>query len=276
MLLAVLSIACSGHAYVPNSQFIFNRLTAQHGKGTYVIEDEVSIHEGSETAVIRENWIVVDGGEMRVMAQGDGIRAFRILKKGRLFWVDDTGSERSSDLSPDAYMKALIMRTPVEEKRVFFTWGILPPDVFKEKKLPKEAKDIEVATEPFARLARVGGTIAVAYGKPSPVSGPPGPGVWIEQDQFVIRKMRTPDGAEIFLNDYGTFSRGLVFPKSQSVTFDNHTAQIRVLKITASELSADYKRQFDLAWLRGRSDVRSTWPPTALGPVIQEFYRRFR
>src|ERR1039458_1194054 len=90
LILAAAFIACSAEAYIPNSQFVFNRIASQHGKGTYLIEDEVTIHEGSENAVIRENWIVVDGGEMRLSAQGEGTRVFRIMKKGRLYWVDET------------------------------------------------------------------------------------------------------------------------------------------------------------------------------------------
>src|ERR1700734_2843397 len=81
MILAAAFIACSAEAYIPSSQFVFNRITAQHGKGTYLIEDEVVIHEGAENAAIHENWIVIDGGEMRLSAQGGGARIFRIMKK---------------------------------------------------------------------------------------------------------------------------------------------------------------------------------------------------
>src|ERR1700679_2042874 len=84
MLLAAAFIACSAHAYVPSSQFIFNRVTSTHGRGAYLIEDEVSLHEGNDAITLRENWIVIDGGEMRVSAQGSGARVFRVLKKGRI------------------------------------------------------------------------------------------------------------------------------------------------------------------------------------------------
>ena len=276
MILAAAFIACSAEAYIPNSQFVFNRLTAQHGKGTYLVEDEVTIHEGTENVVIRENWIVVDGGEMRLSAQGDGAHVFRIMKKGRLYWVDDKGAERSAEIPQSHVMRNIMMRTPNEEKRIFVNWGILPPDVFHDKKLPKDLKDIKVESEPFVRLGRIGGAVALAYGKPSPADGQPTPGLWIEQDQFNIRKMRSPDGAEVYLNDYGVYSKGLVFPKTQIINFDNHMATVRVLKVSSIVLSGDYSRQFDLNWLRGRPDTRSAWPQSTLGPVVQEFYRRFR
>lgn len=276
MILAAAFIACSAEAYIPSSQFVFNRLAAQHGRGTYLIEDEVTIHEGTENAVIRENWVVIDGGEMRLSAQGDGARVFRIMKKGRQYWVDDTGSERSAEIPQSHIMRNIMMRTPNEEKRIFVNWGVLPPDVFRDKRLPKDVKDIKVESDPFVRLGRVGGALTLAYGKPSPNEGQPAPGLWIEQDQFNIRKMRSPDGAEVYLNDYGSYSKGLLFPKTQIVNFDNHMATIHVLRVSSIVLSGDYSRQFDLNWLRGRPDTRSAWPQSTLGPVVQEFYRRFR
>jgi hypothetical protein len=269
-------IACSAHAYVPSSQFIFSRVAAQHGKGTYLIEDEVTIKEGADTSTVKENWVVIDGGEMRLSAVGDGARLFRIMKKNRLFWVDETGSERSTEIPQGNIMRSLLTRNSVDEKRIFVNWGVLPPEVFREKKLSKDVKELHIESEPFVRLGRISGAVTYAYGTPAPVEGAAAPGLWIEQDQFNIRKLRTPDQGEVYLNDYGSFSKGLVFPKSQVINFDNHTASIRVVRISSIELSNDYKRQFDINWLRGRPDVRSLWPPTPLGLVVQEFYKRYR
>jgi hypothetical protein len=173
-------------------------------------------------------------------------------------------------------MKILNMRTPAEEKRIFVNWGVLPPEVFREKKLPKDSKDIHIETEPFVHLARMGGAIAYSYGTPSPVEGTPLPGLWIEQDQFNIRKVRTPDTSEVFFNDYGTYSKGLVFPKSQVFVFDNHTVNVRVTRVLSTELNSDFKKQFDINLLRGRVDAKALWPPNSIGPVVQEFYKRFR
>jgi hypothetical protein len=276
MVIAAAFIACTAEAYIPSSQFVFSRVAAQHGKGAYIIDDEVSIHEGTENVVIRENWLVVDGGEMRLSAFGDGTRVFRIMKRQRLFWVDDSGSERSSEIPPNHVMHNIMMRNPSEQKRVFVNWGVLPPEVYRDRKLPKEVKDIKVESEPFVRLGRVGGAVALAYGRPSTADGAPSPGLWIEQDQFNIRKMRGPDGSEVYLNDYGNYSKGLVFPKNQVINFDKHTASVRVLKIIAINMGGEYNRQFDLTWLRGKPDARSVWPQSTLGPVVQEFYKRFR
>jgi hypothetical protein len=277
MLLAAAFIACEAHAYVPSSQFIFNRVTSIHGKGAYSIEDEVSLHEGNDTLTLKENWIVIDGGEMRVAADGGGARIFRVTKKGRDFWVDSGGSERSEEIAVGNVMRPLLTRSSAEEKKIFVNWGILPPEVLRDKKAPpKDIKEYSLAVDPFVRLGRVGGTITYTYGKPSPPEGAALPGLWIEQDQFVIRKMRAPDGSEVQLSDSGNFSKNLAFPKNQIFTFDNHSVAVRVLKVSSIDLSSDQKRQFDTNWLRSRKEMQSTWPTSPLSPVVQEFYKRFR
>ena len=87
--------------------------------------------------------------------------------------------------------------------------------------------------------------------------------------------MRAPDGSDIQLNDYVTYAKGLAFPKSQTIIFDNHVANVRVTKVVGLELSTDMKRQLDVTWFRNHKES-TTWPKTAAGPVLQEFYKRFR
>src|SRR5262249_289407 len=91
----ILLSSAGAMAFIPSTQFIFNRLTAVHGKGTYHIEQEVSFREGIDSFVAKESWLIRDGGDMRVEAVGDGFRVFRILKNARVFSVDENGNEVS-------------------------------------------------------------------------------------------------------------------------------------------------------------------------------------
>src|SRR6267143_57582 len=91
---SVIFLAGPAQGYIPGNHFVFDRVTAQHGKGHYIIDDEVTLREGTETFVIKENWLVVDGGEMRVIAAGPATHVYKIIKRGRGFWLDQSGSER--------------------------------------------------------------------------------------------------------------------------------------------------------------------------------------
>jgi hypothetical protein len=276
MIMAVL-ITCTANAYVPSTQFIFNRLAAQHGKGEYSIDDEVTFHEGADTAIFHENWLVFDGGEMRVVAvSDDGGRIFKIMKRGRVYWLEEGSSEHSDEVGPDQFMRVLLTRSAVDLKRTFVNWGIMPSEVLREKKMPKEVKDLQYEPETFVRLGRIAGTVAYVYGTPAPVEGTAPAGLWIEQDVFNIRKLRTPDSSEISLNDYATYARGLAFPRSQTILWGNHEVNVRVTKVNGVNLSGEQRRQTEPSWFRGHSDAATHWPKANLTPVIQDFYKHFR
>jgi hypothetical protein len=277
LILMVFLVSAQASAYLIGSKLVFDRVSTQHGKGAYTIEQEVTFHEGADTFQVRENWLVGDGGNMRVYVTGNGIKIFRLLKKKRIFWIDG-GSERADNESVDYFMSPLLTRSPNELKREFVRWGVLPEEALRDRPVVRDLKQINNETENFVRLARVAGTTCYAYGQPEPVvsQGPLLPGVWIEQDAFVMRKLRSPSGAEFVGNDYAPYSKNLWYPRNQLISFDNHTISIRVLSVNSVELTNDRKGQLEPSWIRGHSDANAIWPKNNLVGVIQEFYKRFR
>ncbi|MDZ4678234.1 MAG: hypothetical protein SGI74_12085 [Oligoflexia bacterium] len=276
LMAAALLFTVNANAYIPTSHFIFDRTAAQHGKSAYSIEQEVIFSEGIERLTVKENWLVVDGGEMRVQAYGDNFRVIKLLKRGRNYWVDQDSSERGGEVSPDFFMSPLLTRSAMDLKKHFNKWGIIPAEALREKRISKDLKEIKVETENFVRLGRVSGAVTYTYGKLTPVNSPATPGLWIEQDAFVIRKMRSPSGAEFFGNNYLAYLKNLWFPRNQTITFDNHTVEVRVTRVQSIDLNTEQKRQFDSNWFRNRPDVATMWPKSSLAPVVQEFYKRFR
>jgi hypothetical protein len=250
-------------------------VTAQHGKGSYVIEQEVLFRDGSDSIIIKENWYVTDGSEMRVQATGPGLKLFRLLKHKRVYWVDG-GSERADLATDDYFMSPLLTRNILEEKRIFNHWGVLPESALQDKRQVRDVKQIKSESESFVRLSRIGGTINYAYGQPTPVTGPVLPGLWIEQDEFFIRKMRSPSGAEFVGNEYAPYSKNLWLPRSQIITFSNHVATIRVINVASVDFSNEQKKQLDSSWIRNRPEAATVWPKSNLSGQVQEFYKRFR
>ena len=257
-------------AYIPSSSFIFERVAGLHGKGVYKMLMSVQFAENGETHTVKESWIVVDGGEIKVSVTGDGFQLTHLLKRGRIYWIEENGQEHVSEVPSDYFMPALLMRSPMELKKFFARWGVLPPEALKEKRLPKESKDIVVATEPFVKLGRVNGAVQYEYGNPD------GPSLWIEQDHFFITKMRAPSGAEFLGQNYIIYSRGLAFPKIQTVTFNGKKADIRVTGLSGTAYSNDIKKQMEPSWMRDHTAERTIWPTHSLSSTIQEFYKHFR
>jgi hypothetical protein len=128
-LFTVVCLSIQARAYIPSSQFIFDRVSSLHGKGAYKITMDLAISLENEVQNIKETWLVVDGGEMYLHAQGDGFRTARLLKRGRIFWIDQDGSERSSESGPEFFMSYLLIRSPLDLKRALVKNGYLTPDI---------------------------------------------------------------------------------------------------------------------------------------------------
>jgi hypothetical protein len=213
---------------------------------------------------------------MRVIARGEGFRITRIMRKNKIYWIDQDGSERADNAGHDHFMAPLLTRNSVDLRRIFISWGVLPYEALREKRAIRDVKEVKNETDPWVRLGRVDGAIQYAYGKPAPKEGVTPPGVWIEQDGFVIRKMRSPSGAEFFGDDYGDYSRNLSYPKTQTYSFNGSQAQVRVLRVASITLKPEQKRQLELSYYRGKPENTAAWPNSGLTPVVQEFYKRFR
>ena len=270
-------------AYIPSTHFIFDRLASSHGKGSYIIDTEVVFREGADSYTVRENWIVHDDGSIRLFAQGpEGFRAFRVKKSNRVFWVDSNRAEHADEATSDYFMFPLISRSSLDLKRFFVRWNILPTDILgprksKDIKDVKDIKELAPEKEDFVRLGRVSGAVTYAYGTPTPPNSKPQAGLWIEQDAFLVRMMRSPTGAELAANDYAPYSKNLWFPRQQTITFDNKSVAIRTVRVQSTELSRDQKAQLETSYLKSKPDVAATnWPRHALVSQVQEFYKRFR
>lgn len=263
-------------AYVPNSQFIFSKVASLHGQGSYIIEQEVEFVVGTERLPVKEQWIVVDGGEMRLQVMNDNISLTKIYRKGRVFWNDQKNNERSLEMPVDFFMPALLTRNSNELKKIFLRWNILTAEAFKEKRPPRDVKDIKYEPEKFVRLARVDGGVMYAFGQPSPVEGPLQPGLWVEQDVFNIRKIRTPSGAEYNGGQFSNFSKNLSFPKFQSLSFDGNSVSVRLTKVQSVGLTNEQKKNMDPVSLRAQKQFGARFPAGPMGRVVEAFYTRMR
>lgn len=263
-------VSLSAWAYIPTTNFVFNRVADLHGTGSYRINMDVVFKEGAETQTVKESWIVHDSGDMFVIASGNEFKLAKLTKRGRTYWVEQVAGDRTSESSIDAFMPILFQRNATSLKQLFVRWGVLPPDVLKEKKVPKELLEIKNDPEPFVRLGRVNGAVAYAYGEPDK------PGVWVEQDHFFISKMRMPSGAEFLGQDYMIYAKNLAFPKNQVVSFGSTRVEIKVNSLSSAELTKEEKSRLEPSGLKNKPELLTTWPKSALTNSIQEFYKRFR
>ena len=130
-------------------------------------------------------------------------------------------------------------------------------------------KDLNITSQ--VRLSRADGRIAFAIGSPS--AEKLNPQIWIDQDEFIIRKIRLPSEVEIDLSDISQVSNDISIAKTQTINWAGLQVQIKVKNIslkTQATLSTFYPQNLDHP-----SDITFANKST-LTEAIDQFYKRFR
>jgi hypothetical protein len=96
------------------------------------------------------------------------------------------------------------------------------------------------------------------------------PGIWIEQDQFVLKQVRFKSGAQLTLRDYRPYAPSALIPFSKTLQWKNYRADIKIRrtlekkKLSPQELTT-LETTLDMGELA--ADQKQ---------AVLEFYSRFR
>lgn len=266
-------------AYIPPSKMILQRLVDNSGAGTYVIEQEVQFTGAAEPIYLKETWVVENEKNMRVTVTGtkdlkDSVRLQIIYSGGQKWWLKNKSREGQG--IPNEFLERIFHYRSVESLgQTFFSLGLLPQTDFLHKKInAKKVEDFKNEPEAFVRLSRSEGVVNYAFGKPTPPDQKEAnAGLWIEQDQFNIRKIRLQNQIELTAENYANFSKGLMFPKSRSLHWDNQVVNFKLLSLSSRpNLSNNFFQPTNL-------DVEYTLEGLSgngIKEVVEEFYSRFR
>ena len=279
---AICALAPTAGAYIPQSQSIVGRVAHNHGKGGYIIEQEVQFRTSSDPLVLRERWLVENGERMRLSVSApaasaakpsEPIRYEALYHDGKRLLTDVAGGTviKASPVSPEFIEGFFHDRTSKSFINALIRSRIVPPSFVHERPRVTKIEQIRHFPEPQVRLGRTAGVIAWIFGEPSPVEGKANPEAWIEQDSFVLRRLRFPSDAEIAADRISAYPNGLKFPRERTVTWDNNSVTIRVVSIKAAA-NAQLNKALE------PNAFASASKPARLPDVAQvrEFYSRFR
>jgi hypothetical protein len=266
------SLVCQlSFGYIPRGLLILQKTAENNGTGAYVIEQEVQFQTESEPLVLRETWVVENENSMKLTVTGtkelkDQLR-FQYIYSGGQRTSLLGGSKQTKKISEDFFEKYFHVRSGESFANHLVQMHVVPGSILI-KKVGKTSKDFEYQPENYLRLSRVGGNISYAFGTPSTAdSTDNSPGLWIEQDQFVLRKLRLVDGSEVAAERFIQYARGLNFPRKRTVRWGNNLVQLSTLTVSA-------KATGGLGALEpSRMDALETLPNKNL---VQEFYNRYR
>ncbi|GIL17293.1 MAG: hypothetical protein BroJett040_10440 [Oligoflexia bacterium] len=262
-------------AYIPKTATILQRLAENNGNGAYQIEQEVSFPSESDTLILKETWIVDSDLKMRLVVQGtkdlrDQLKWVFVYDGSRRY-QNAGGNRLQKNLDENFIEKYFHLRKSEEFARIFIRLGILD-ERSVEKTLYRSTKDVDYRPDPLVRLSRTNGVVTYALGRPSPEEGAPTPGAWIEQDLFLLRKLRLPAQAEISADKYSSYSRSLSFPKVRTVKWGNHQVEIHTFSVSGREKNPSL---FNPAQIE-QSTRLDLLPDGSTKNLIEDFYKRFR
>ncbi len=241
------------YGYIPSLDFILSKTTSTTGRQIISIEQDVVFKIDTEQATVHETWLIEGDKNLKLTARGQGF--FREnINLNYLYNVKNKTSvvaknKITSPLTTDFFQKLLFIRSA---------------DAFKN-----HMKELSITNQ--IRLSRADGRTAFALGDPS--SAKLNPQIWIDQDEFVIRKIRLPSETEIELSDITTVANDFYVAKSQTINWNNLQVQIKVKSIstkTGATLSNFYPQNLDAP-----SEI-SFANKTILTEAIDQFYKRFR
>jgi hypothetical protein len=275
-ILMNLLIGVYAFAYVPEYSTIATHAALQHGRGAYEIEQDVVLHKDAETYSIKETWLVLNENEMRVYLNGygplKGLVSGSLIYKGGLKESTEDGQRVHTQRLGDDWLEPLfVFRSSKYFRNRMVALHVLPAESLKDRpQLSSKDPTPKYQAPSFIRLSRTGGVVNWAIGV-SPLVGK-GPTVWLEQDQFVLRKLRGADDVVLTAEDYAKYDDGFWFPRQRTYAFGQYSVQVQTLKVKHLGRISTNDKRFQAKDLKDKRQILKL--PEADG--LREFYSRFR
>jgi hypothetical protein len=264
-------------AYVPPTRMILQRTAENAGNGVYTVEQEVQFNNAQDSLFLKETWLIENDRTMKVTVTGtkdlkDQIKMQFIYAGGQRWSYN--GGRQSHRIPEDFIEKYFNYRSTDQLASTLMNLKMIPSNAFAKKPLPKNIENLKYEPDDYVRLSRAGGTVNYAFGLPSPTDGNANPGFWIEQDQFLVRKIRLPSQAEVTADNYNQYARGLNYPKTRTIRWGQNTVTIRLIGVT-SHRGALPANTFQSTALDTSAKIDGLNNQPAKD-VVLDFYSRFR
>ena len=274
LIVLVLIFSSTVFAYIPPYWMIMSRVAENHGNGIYRIDQRVSFNHGEENLSVRERWFVKGTEEMRLEVTGlgslkDKIRLTFVYRNGKKYYVDANGVRKNSSISKTWLEPYFFFRRSKIIKPMLVSRDIVPAETLQSKGHRYSAEKPTAEQEDFVRLSRTGGKVAYALGTGADK------GIWIEQDQFHVLKLRFSEELEVSASNYNRHSRGIWLPNERQVTYKSNQADIVLSRVTGLSGSKKNKDLFKASSLQFGKDPKVA----VLMPedqIIRDFYINLR
>ncbi len=276
-----LFLALTLWAYIPPTKMILQRTVENSGSGVYAIDQEVQFSNGTDTVSWREIWLVENERNLRLTVvppkdQADKIKIQYVYAGGQR-WSLASGKKKESQKISEDFVERWFHYRHVDAFQNALLQNQIIPELPKATTVSKKSKSTDepkYEPENFVRLGRSQNVVTYSFGTPTPAPDEKmNPGLWIEQDLFLIRKIRWANQAEITADDHAPYAKGLQFPKTRVLKWGPNTVTMKVLNVVSrSGKVNNFFQPQSLDYVTTFEGIQSS----PLKPMIEEFYTRFR
>lgn len=265
-------------AFILPTRTILQKTSDNAGSGIYAIEQEVQFANGDDTIHLRETWLIDNDRTMRLTVTGtkelQGNFRMQFLYAGGQRWTVVNGNKKNEKTPDDFLEKYLNFRSSENFATTLANLKIIPHGAYSKRMTAKKGDDVKYDPESWVRYSRTGGVVNYAFGVPTPEDDKNNnPGLWIEQDQFVVRKIRLPSQVEMTADNYNQFAKGLYYPRTRTIRWGNNTATIRLISASARPATAVSQFQPNSLDINTKLDGLEK---LSVKDAVMEFYSRFR
>lgn len=264
----------TAQAWIPRPVIILQKTSENAGSGIYQIEQEVQFQNGSDILTLKENWLIENDGNMKLHVTSSRDQQ---NKEAVNFYVQYSGGNRNANtalipnkkMSDEFLQKYFFIRSSEVWAQTLQRWDIASANSLL-KKPGRSGKDSNGADEPYLRLSRSGGVTTYAFGQAAAANLTPG--LWVEQDQFVLRKLRLNTQTEMTADKFSSYARNLNYPRVQTVRWGNNSVTIQTISVAArtKEQALAFANKVNSS---GKTEGLQGQPAAA---TVEDFYKRFR
>ncbi len=258
VILTLVLWALTAQAYIPPTRTILQKTVENSGRASYKIVKEVRF-SNSELPTLKETWLIQNERTFRLTVSPQGIPSapqLDILYVGGQKYIMSQGHRES-------------FKIPLEHAERPFHYR-------RTENFVQYLHSLQILSGvtghlDLARLNRSQGVVNYGLGRPTEANDDRlAPYLWIEQDQFVIRKIRFNSKTELMASRYQKQPRQLVHPNLIVVSWDDQKARVSTLSVSTAKPTAKDFQSSQLADSRAFFETTSHWNS------IVEFYKRFR
>jgi hypothetical protein len=209
----------------------------------------------------------------------DNLRLAILYKDGQRYWINENGTVEKTILTKDFFEPFFHFRSAKGLAKILIEKRMAPRNILAEQPAPRNLTNLQYEPQSFIKLTRFNRLVAYAIGSSAidDNANPPQPGLWVEQDNFNVLRVRLPSLADISAQDYTLFPGTLYLPKTRVLRWDNNHANIQLVKVAhlgRNSRSAHDKTQ--AGYLRELSQKRKITARIPDNARVREFFSRFR